>query len=71
MAGRFNEARENLERLLADMVLDSLGIPLGDFFWEAKDAQERDNQAVAPSRRLGQTTPGFGQEDGSVRLVLE
>ena len=53
------------------MVLDPLGIPLGRFFWKAKGTQERDNQAVAPSRHVGQTASGFGQEDRSVRAVLD
>ena len=53
------------------MVLDPLGIPLSRFFWKAKDTQERDNQAVAPSRHVGQTASGFGQEDRSVRAVLD
>ena len=62
---------KNPKRLFADVVLDPLGIPLGRFLRKPKGTQERDHQAVAPARHLGQLAAGFGQEDRPVRAVLD
>ena len=67
----FDEAGEGLEGLFAGVVLDPLGVPLGRLLRKPQRTQERDHQAVAPARHLGQLAAGLGQEDRPVRPVLD
>lgn len=54
------------QRLLADVVLDTLSVRFDGELVDAERPQKCFDDLVAPPRHIGERFPAVGQEDGSV-----
>src|SRR3546814_11997128 len=60
------EAFEGRQGLVADMMLDALGVVFGVGVADADGPEEIEDDLVPAERHLGQFDPGLGQDDRAV-----